>query len=281
MDVRDGGLISALSRRGALRVPQITAVFWVIKGLSTALGESTSDYSVHAVAPQVAVVAGFCFFAAALAWKFKMGRYNRWSYWFAVAMVGVFGTMAADVLHVAVGVPYAASTILYAVLLSGVFAGWRLTEGTLSIHTVDSPRREAFYWATVVATFAMGTALGDFTAVTAHMGYFPSAAAFGALILVPVAGYRWLRWNPIACFWIAYVLTRPLGASIADGLGKPHRDHGLGLGPGPVAGAFAALMVLGVGYLSLTQRDVQPQVRATRLAARAVSVEPALDADPS
>ena len=255
----DRKLLSELTRRGALRVPQITAAFWLIKGLSTALGESTSDYSVHAVAPQLAVIGGFIFFVVALIWQFKRRRYNRWTYWFAVAMVGVFGTMAADVLHVALGVPYVASTILYAFALAAVFFEWQTTEGTLSIHTVDSPRREAFYWATVVATFAMGTALGDFTSITLKLGYLSSAVVFGALILVPAVGYRWLAWNPIACFWIAYVLTRPLGASIADGLGKPRRDHGLGLGAGPVAGGFAVLMVLGVGYLALTQRDLQLQ----------------------
>jgi uncharacterized membrane-anchored protein len=234
-------------------VPQITAAFWVIKGLSTALGESTSDYSVHAVAPEVAVVAGFCFFVLALIWQFKMGRYNRWAYWFAVAMVGVFGTMAADVLHVALGVPYTGSTILYAVVLGAVFVSWRRIEGTLSIHTVDSPRREAFYWATVVATFAMGTALGDFTAVTANLGFFPSAAVFGALILVP---------------------------SIADGLGKSRHDHGLGLGAGPVAGAFAALMVIGVGYLSLAGRDLQPERHSAGVVGKVESPGPAFDAEP-
>lgn len=260
-------------------MPQITAAFWVIKGLSTALGESTSDYSVHAVAPQLAVVAGFVFFIVALVWQFKTGRYNRWSYWFAVAMVGVFGTMAADVLHVALGVPYLVSTILYAVTLAAVFAGWRTTEGTLSIHTVDSPRREAFYWATVVATFAMGTALGDFTSITLHMGYLPSAILFGALILVPAAGFRRLRWNPIACFWIAYVLTRPLGASIADGLGKPRTDHGLGLGAGPVAGAFAVLIVLAVAYLCLTRPDLQPQPRPVGSPRAAHLADAALEAD--
>lgn len=281
MDLRDRRLFSGLARRGALRVPQITAAFWVIKGLSTALGESTSDYSVHAVAPQLAVIAGFAFFVVALALQFKTGRYNRWRYWFAVAMVGVFGTMAADVLHVALGVPYMASTILYALALAAVFFEWHTNEGTLSIHTVDSPRREAFYWATVVATFAMGTALGDFTSITVRMGYFPSAILFGALILIPAVGYRWLRWNPIACFWIAYVLTRPLGASIADGLGKPRRDHGLGLGAGPVAGAFAALMVLGVWYLSLTRSDVQPETTPARSVNAADFADMAAEADGS
>lgn len=246
-----------VTRRGALRVPQITATFWVTKGLSTALGESTSDYSVHAMAPQLAVMAGFAAFVVALVIQLRLRRYQRWAYWFAVAMVGVFGTMAADVLHVGLGVRYAVSSLLYAVVLAAVFTTWRATEHTLSIHTVNTTRRELFYWATVVATFAMGTAVGDYTAITINLGYFPSAALFAGLILIPAIGYRWLHWNPITCFWVAYVLTRPVGASIADGLGKPHADHGLGWGAGPVAAGFAALMIVMVGYLALTRRDLQ------------------------
>jgi uncharacterized membrane-anchored protein len=251
---------AAIARRGALRVPQITAAFWITKGLSTALGESTSDYSVHAIAPQLAVIGGFVAFVVALAIQLRQGRYQRWAYWFAVAMVGVFGTMAADVLHVGLGVPYVVSSVLYAVALAAVFATWRATEHTLSIHTIDSARRELFYWATVVATFAMGTAVGDYTAITVNLGYFPSAALFGGLILVPAVGYRWLHWNPVACFWTAYVLTRPLGASIADGLGKPRADHGLGWGAGPVAVGFAVAMVALVGYLALTRHDEQAEL---------------------
>jgi uncharacterized membrane-anchored protein len=171
--------------------------------------------------------------------------------------------MAADVLHVGLGVPYTVSTICYALVLAAVFATWSATEQTLSIHTVNTARREAFYWATVVATFAMGTALGDFTATTVNLGYFPSAALFACLILIPALGYRFLRWNGIACFWAAYVMTRPLGASIADGLGKPRSQHGLGWGAGPVAAGFAVLMVIMVGYLSTTGADVQSESAAT------------------
>ncbi|MEU7408518.1 hypothetical protein AB0B40_04165 [Streptomyces sp. NPDC042638] len=242
---------------GALRVPGIVIAFWIAKGLSTALGEGASDYLVQAMVPQLAVVLGFAAFLVALVIQFRQGRYRAWTYWFAVAMVGIFGTMAADVLHVAVGVSYTLSSALYTVLLLAVFWLWRRTEGTLSIHSIDSPRREAFYWATVVATFAMGTALGDFTAFTLHLGYFTSAALFAVLILVPAAGYRWLRWNPVFCFWAAYVVTRPLGASIADGLGKPRAVGGLGLGDGPVALVLLALIVLVVAYLAVTKVDVQ------------------------
>lgn len=248
---------SWLTTRGSVRVPQITVAFWVVKALSTAMGEATSDFLVHAMPPPLAVLAGFLGFVCALILQFRKGRYAAWTYWFAVVMVGIFGTMAADVLHVALGVPYTVSTILYAVVLILVFAAWRATEHTLSIHSIDTPRRECFYWGTVVATFAMGTALGDFTAYTLKLGYFPSALLFAGIILIPVVGYRWLRWNAVFSFWFAYVLTRPLGASIADGLGKPRADSGLGLGNGYVTLIFGVLILGMVSYLARTGADRQ------------------------
>ena len=248
---------SWLTRRGSLRVPQITIAFWVIKGLSTAMGESTSSFLVHAMPPPLAVMLGFAGFACALVLQFRTGRYVAWTYWFAVVMVGIFGTMAADVLHVGLGVPYTASTILYAIVLIAVFVAWQRTEKTLSIHSIDSPRREAFYWATVGATFAMGTALGDFTAYTLHLGFFPSALIFAAIITVPAFGYRFLRWNAILCFWFAYVITRPLGASIADGLAKSRHSSGLGIGDGPIVLVLGILIVAMVSYLAITKADLQ------------------------
>jgi uncharacterized membrane-anchored protein len=247
---------SWLTTSGAIRVPEITVAFWAIKLLSTAMGEATSDYLVHAMAPELAVLLGFAGFVCVLVLQFRMARYVPWTYWFAVVMVGIFGTMAADVLHVALGVPYTASTILYAVSLIVVFVAWRRTEESLSMHSIDSPRREAFYWATVVATFAMGTALGDFTAYTLHLGYFPSAFIFAAIIVIPAVGYRWLRWNAVFSFWFAYVITRPLGASIADGIGKPKNVSGLGLGVGWVVLAIGSLIVGMVAYLAITATDV-------------------------
>ena len=176
---------------GALRVPEVAVIFWVVKLLSTAMGESTSDALVNSsLGAPVAVVLGFAAFLVALYIQFKQARYRAWSYWLAVCGVGVFGTMAADVMHVALHVPYTASSIFYAVLLAAVFISWSRTEKTLSIHSIDTPRRECFYWAAVVATFAMGTALGDFTASTLKLGYFPSAALFAAIILIPLIGWR-------------------------------------------------------------------------------------------
>jgi len=236
-------------------VPQIGVAFWAIKALSTAMGESTSDYLVHAMLPQLAVLLGFAAFVLALILQFRQGRYVTWSYWLAVAMVGVFGTMAADVLHVALHVPYTASAVLYAAILAGVFYAWWRTEGTLSIHSIDSPRREMFYWAAVAATFAMGTALGDFTAYTLHLGYFPSAVLFASVIAIPAIGYASLRRQAILFFWFAYVVTRPLGASLADGMGKPKDVSGLGVGNGVVALALAAVIAVLVAYLSVTRAD--------------------------
>ena len=250
--------LARLTLKGARRVPEVTVYFWAIKALSTAMGESTSDYLVHAMAPELAVVLGFVGFVIALTLQFSRRRYVAWAYWLAVVGVGVFGTMAADVLHVGFGVPYAASSVLYGVVLLAVFVSWQKTEKTLSIHSIDTDRREAFYWAAVVATFAMGTAVGDLTAVTLHLGYFASGLMFAAVIAVPAFGYWRLDWNPILCFWIAYVATRPLGASFADWMGKPQSAGGLGWGDGPVALTLTLAIVCLVGYLTVTRCDVQP-----------------------
>jgi uncharacterized membrane-anchored protein len=241
---------------GALRVPEITVFFWIIKGLSTAMGEATSDYLVHAINPEVAVGLGFVGFVVALVLQFTRHRYLAWSYWFAVVMVGVFGTMAADVLHVGFGVPYFVSSALYAAVLAGVFISWAWTEPTLSIHSINTPRREAFYWAAVVATFAMGTALGDLTAVTFHLGYAYSMLLFAGIIAIPALGFSLLRWNAVLSFWFAYVVTRPLGASFADWLGKPTNLSGMGFGDGRVAVVLTLLIAVLVAYLAVTRRDV-------------------------
>ena len=163
-----------------------------------------------------------------------------WSYWLAVVMVGIFGTMAADVLHVGFHVPYVASALLYAVVLAAVFVTWQRTEGTLSVHTIDTARRELFYWAAVVSTFALGTAVGDLTAITLSLGYFGSAILYAAVIgAIAVARVRF-GLNPIVAFWAAYVVTRPLGASVADWLAKAPSAGGLGFGGGPVSLVLAS-----------------------------------------
>ncbi len=262
-----------LTLRGALRVPEVGALFWVIKALSTAMGESSSDYLVHAMAPVAAVGLGFVAFLVALGWQLSKRRYLAWSYWLAVVMVGIFGTMAADVLHVGFGVPYAISSAFYAIVLAAVFATWQRTEGTLSIHSIDTARRELFYWAAVVATFAMGTAVGDFAANTLGLGYLASGLLFAAVITVPAYGYFRGGWNPIFCFWFAYVMTRPLGASFADWMGKSKAVGSLGLGDGAVALALGTVIVLLVAYLALTRADVQSSLSAEPAAAAAAETD--------
>jgi len=262
-------LLARLTVRGALRVPEITVYFWVIKALSTAMGEATSDFLVHRLNPELAVGLGFIGFVTALLLQFSMRRYLAWTYWFGVVMVGVFGTMAADVLHVRFAVPYTESSILYAAVLLAVFVGWHKTEKTMSIHTVDTARREMFYWASVVATFAMGTAVGDLTATTFHLGYLNSGFLFAGLILVPAIGYRWFHWNAVFSFWFAYVATRPLGASFADWMGKPKIAGGLGWGGGNVTLPLTVLIFCLVAFLAVTRADLQRAKHAPRAGARA------------
>ncbi|WP_307218472.1 hypothetical protein [Microbacterium sp. SORGH_AS_0888] len=224
-------------------MPDPTASFWVAKAASTALGEALSDFSIRILPPELAVAIAFVLFCGALMLQLTRRRYVPAAYWAAVAMVGVFGTMAADIVHVVAGLPYAAPAALYAILLAVVFILWRRVEGTCSVHAITTTRREWFYWAAVVGTFALGTAVGDLTAVTLGLGYAPSIVLFAGLILIPVVGHRFLRMDAVFAFWCAYVLTRPLGASVADWLGKPVVEGGVGLGSGWVALGLGLVMV--------------------------------------
>jgi uncharacterized membrane-anchored protein len=235
------------------KVPEITAVFWIAKLLTTAMGEATSDFLANTISPYVAVAIGFLVFAFALMMQFRAKRYIPWLYWFAVSMVAIFGTMAADVLHKQFGVPYVVSTIFFAVCLAVVFIVWQKVEHSLSIHTITNKRREAFYWLTVLATFALGTAAGDWTANSLGLGYLSSGILFAVIILVPAIGYR-LKWNGIFTFWFAYIITRPLGASFADWFGKP-RPNGLGVGDGTVSVILTILIVGCVTYMAFDHRE--------------------------
>ncbi len=258
---RRGGPV-APAGYAASKVPLITAYFWIIKLLSTAMGEATSDYMVRTINPVIAVLLGFTGFVIAMVLQFRAKAYNAWIYWLAVVMVAVFGTQAADVLHIKFGVPYIASTTFYAVVLAVIFVLWYRTEGTLSIHSIRTPRRELFYWATVLATFAMGTATGDMTAKTLNLGYLASGIWFSiAFAAVAVAHWKF-HLNPILAFWIAYVLTRPVGASFADYVAFPHSVGGLGVGHGPVALVLTVVIAILVGYLAVTRKDVEDPRRA-------------------
>ncbi len=239
------------------KVPEITALFWIVKLLTTAMGESTSDYLVFRINPYIAVALGGVGFLIAIILQFWVRRYIAWVYWLAVLMVAIFGTMAADVLHIQFGVPYFVSTAIFAFALATVFIAWNKSEGTLSIHSIYTRRRELFYWVTVMATFALGTAAGDMTALTLGLGYFSSALLFMALIAVPAAA-RWLfRANEVLTFWCAYILTRPLGASFADWFGKPKTAGGLGWGDGIVSLLLAILIVIFVGYMMFNREEAK------------------------
>ena len=242
------------------KVPRITAYFWTIKILTTALGESTSDYMVHNFNPYLAVIGGFLAFVVAMAIQLTARSYVPWIYWLAVVMVAVFGTMAADVLHIQFGVPYFVSTIMFAIALSVVFVAWYRSEKTLSIHSIHTPRRELFYWSAVLATFAMGTAAGDLAAYTANLGFLAAGLFFAVVFAVPGLGYRFLKLNAIFAFWFAYIMTRPLGASFADWTGKAQNLRGLGIGDGPVSAVLAIAIVALVGYLTLTGADLEEPV---------------------
>jgi uncharacterized membrane-anchored protein len=246
------------ARQAVIRVPEVTVAFWITKGLTTGMGESSSDYLVHRLPAVVAVALGGIALVAALVLQFMARRYVPWIYWLAVAMVGVFGTMAADVLHVGLGVPYLVSTAFFAVSLAVVFTLWYFSEKTLSIHSIYSTRREIFYWAAVMATFALGTAAGDMTAVTLHLGYLTSGMMFAVVVAVPAVAHRWFGLNTILAFWFAYIATRPLGASFADWMGVSHARGGLDLGAGPVSMALAILIAAFVLYMTVnpTSKDV-------------------------
>jgi uncharacterized membrane-anchored protein len=243
----------------AAKVPEITVLFWVIKILTTGMGEATSDFLAKGNLV-VAGVAGFAGFAVALWLQFRVRRYIAVVYWFAVAMVAVFGTMAADGLHVGLGIPYIVTTVFYAVVLAAVFFLWHRSEGTLSIHSIVTRRRETYYWLTVLATFALGTALGDLTATTLRLGFLTSGLMFTGLILIPALAWWRFGLNEIVAFWWAYVLTRPLGASFADWLSKPHALSGLNLGDGQVAAVATVIIAVLVGYVAVTRNDIQPSL---------------------
>src|SRR5260370_3861931 len=199
-----------LAMRAMRKVPEITIYFWIIKLLSTAMGESTSDYLVYHINPYIAVALGSIGLIASLVLQLLVRRYVAWMYWLDVVMVAIFGTMAADVLHVVLGIPYLVSTVFFAVVLAIVFVVWYASEKTLSIHSINTPRRELFYWATVMATFALGTAAVDLTASTLGLGYFSSGVLFAVLFARPALAYVLFRLNGSGASLLPYILSPPL-----------------------------------------------------------------------
>jgi uncharacterized membrane-anchored protein len=255
------------------KVPEITIYFWIIKLLSTAMGEATSDYLVFHINQYLAVILGTVGFIVALILQFKVKHYIPWVYWFTICMVSIFGTMAADVAHIVLLIPYWLSAVVFFLALMIIFLLWLKKENTLSIHSIYTKRRELFYWAAVLATFAMGTATGDLTAETFHMGFLASGILFALLFAIPGLCFWLFGANEIAMFWIAYIFTRPLGASFADWIGKEPSASGLGYGTGIVSVILTIFIVIFVGYLTVTHKDIQEQTKVAPEKSNKLKVE--------
>ena len=239
------------------KVPEITLYFWVIKVLCTTVGETASDYlsdNVGLGLTKTTFMTG-ALLVAALVFQFRARRYVPWIYWLGIVLISVVGTQITDNLSDNMGVSLVITTVAFAIALSVTFAVWYASERTLSIHTIYTTRRESFYWLAVLFTFALGTAAGDLTAERLNLGYLVSLVLFAATIgAVGVAHYRF-NLNAVASFWIAYVLTRPLGASLGDYLSQPRADGGLGLGTTVTSALFLGAIIAVVAYLSLTRKD--------------------------
>lgn len=265
-------LIDSFARQPlAAKVPEIGALFWVVKLFTTAGGEATSDFLGNQ-SRLVGAVVEIGFFALAMAWQLRTRRYFAPAYWSAAFSIAIFGTGASDTLHLAIGIPYAGTTVLWAVVLALVFWLWERSEHTLSIHSINTTRRELYYWAVVFSTFALGTAVGDFSATSLNLGFLTSGVLFGVVFLVPLVA--WARdIKPVLAFWAAYVLTRPLGASFSDYVSKPRNIGGIDFGDLSTAIVSWVAVAALVAYLALSRHDIQTQqeqvgpVPATQLGA--------------
>jgi uncharacterized membrane-anchored protein len=240
----------------AAKVPEVIFLFWVVKILTTAGGEAVSDYlktwgNIAGGGTEVVL------FVIGLVLQFGTRRYRAIAYWLLAYSIAIFGTGVSDFLHLDVGIPYVGTTLLWAIVLAAIFFVWHQSERTLSIHSITTRRRELFYWATVFATFALGTALGDFTATTLGLGYLASGLLFSAIILIPAFAWWRLGMNGVVAFWAAYVVTRPLGASFADYISKPPAISGLGFGDGPTALVLTLALAVLVAYLAIARPDIQ------------------------
>ncbi|MFC3695609.1 COG4705 family protein [Chenggangzhangella methanolivorans] len=214
------------------RAPEVTLEFWLIKLMAVTMGETAADY--------LAVNLGWgltatslvmsAFLVAAIALQFAHRRYVPWVYWLAVVMISIVGTLATDTLVDTFGVALTTTTVVFTLALAATFAIWRLSEGTLSIHEIFTTRREAFYWSAILFTFALGTAVGDLIAEHYELGYLTTGLLFAASVSVIACAYYAFRLNGVAAFWLAYILTRPLGASFGDLLSQPTEYGGLGWG---------------------------------------------------
>jgi uncharacterized membrane-anchored protein len=255
----------SLGRRLLNKVPEVTLFFWVIKILCTTIGETAADYlndNLGFGLTNTTYVTG-ALLAVLLLVQFRTRRYVPTVYWAVVVVISVFGTLITDNMTDVYNVPLTTSTTVFAVALAVVFAVWYAFERTLSIHSIVTVRREAFYWLAILFTFALGTAAGDLVAEKADLGYGVSIAIFGGVIALITAVYYALRerfkGDAILTFWLAYIMTRPLGASIGDELSQnSHKYGGLGLGTTVTSYIFLSAILALVAYLSITKRDQTP-----------------------
>lgn len=267
---------AALSGRELLnKVPEVTAFFWIIKILCTTVGETVADFlatNLNLGLTNTTYVMG-ALLAVALITQFRSRRYRPAVYWVSVVLLSVVGTLITDNLTDNFGVPLIATTIIFSVALIAVFAAWYAVERTLSIHSIRTPRREAFYWLAILFTFALGTSAGDLAAEKLAFGYLPSALIFGAVIAVIAVAHLVFRLNAILAFWLAYILTRPLGASLGDYLSQDRSAGGLGLGTTVTSAIFLVTILALVIYLAISRRDQAGHPAVVRRASPRVAVQ--------
>jgi len=242
------------------KVPEVTLYFWVIKILCTTVGETAADYLNETLGFGLdnTSLLTTALLVVALVFQFRARRYVPGVYWLSVVLISVVGTLLSDKLADDMGVPLETTTILFAVLLALTFIAWYATERTLSIHTIVTRRRETFYWLTILFTFALGTSAGDLFDEKLGVGYWPTVGIVAALIAAITVAHLVFRLNAVLAFWMAYVLTRPLGASIGDGMSQGSKDGGLGLGTTMTSVLFLAVILVLVVYLAVTRVDQTP-----------------------
>jgi uncharacterized membrane-anchored protein len=261
--LKDISVIDDVNQRGfdmLNKVPEVTLVFWIVKIMSTTVGETGADYLAVHVGLGTAVTGAImvAFLLAALLVQLRMRRYVPWIYWLTVVLVSIVGTQITDALTDGLGISLYASTAAFAVALAATFAVWYRTEHTLSIHTIFTTRRELFYWAAILLTFALGTAAGDLATEALGLGFNVGVVAFGALIATIGTAY-YFGANAVLTFWLAYILTRPLGASLGDLLSQARAYGGLGLGTVYTSIGFLIVIVVLVVFLSFDPRRAQPR----------------------
>jgi uncharacterized membrane-anchored protein len=249
---------ATLGRKMLNKVPEVTIFFWVIKIMCTTVGETAADYlndNLGFGLTKTTYVTG-ALLIVLLAVQFRLRRYVPGVYWSVVVVISVFGTLITDNMTDGYNVPLTTSTIVFSIVLAGVFASWYAVERTLSIHTIFTTRREAFYWLAILFTFALGTAAGDLSAEKLDLGYAVSILIFGGLIAAVTIGHYAFGLNAVLSFWLAYILTRPLGASIGDEMSQnSHKYGGLGLGTTGTSYIFLGCILALVAYLSITRKD--------------------------